>query len=44
MKLSKKELRRRINLAKPGTAKRMMYALMYISKLGISLKEFNKGK
>ena len=43
MKLSDKELRR-INLTKPGTVKRMMYALMYIGRLGISLKEFSERK
>jgi len=44
MKLSDKELKRRINITKPYSVKRMMYALIYISRLGITIKKFSERK
>ncbi len=43
MKLTKKELLRRIKITKPYTVKSLTYCLLFLSQhLGISLKENNK--
>ena len=43
MKLTKKELLRRIRITKPNTYKRMLYTLIFMATcLGITIKEENK--
>ena len=43
MKLTDKELLRRIRITKPGTVKRAIYALIYVARLSMfSVEDFKK--